>query len=83
MNEPIAIQPAPPVSPNSWWIGSDPAGFTAMACEVMNARVLLDDVSDAEFRVIARRQDVLSMLIGLGQGKQTTGIQHAIVLSRN
>lgn len=82
MNEPIAIEPKS-TSDVSWWIGSRPEGFTALACEAMHAKVLLDDVSDREFQIIAQRQHMLSALIGLGRGRQTHGLRHAIVLSRN
>lgn len=69
----------------SWWQGEDVprVGFTQFAAKRLNADVQLDDVSDTEFSVIVKRQQVLSALIGIQQGKRTAGICHANVVSRN
>ena len=68
---------------DSWWIGPKPDGFTAYAAMQMKVVVPVDDVSDREVQIIAHRQHVLSVLIGLGKAKQTFGLRHANVVSRN
>lgn len=67
----------------SWWMEPSPPreGFTAMAAKQLNTPVPIDETAgESEMQIIVRRQQVLSALIGLQQGKRTDGIRHANVV---
>lgn len=67
----------------SWWVDPMPPreGFTALAAQRLNAVIALDDVSESEFQIVVKRQQVLSALIGIQHGKRTVGVMHANVVS--
>jgi hypothetical protein len=79
----IAIEPKR-TSASSWWIDQPQEGFTVLAAQAMKAAVPIDpSAADQQIQLMARRQQVLSALIGWRQAKRTVGVCHANVVSRN